>query len=148
MGLLWHWRRPNVDRSELTKQVCLAFARRFKGGVMVKRELAELALIGVVVQSLDALVDGSHGCNVDLRAMARDSLCRFHFPLCSTKRVCLCQASRSLQLLDSLFIGKTLRHSFHTSSDCGARHCLKENHQATPRQRGSATQGYCSWFAN
>jgi GTPase SAR1 family protein len=49
---------PNVGHSELTKQICLAFARRFKGGKMVRHQLAELALSGVLVQSLDALVDG------------------------------------------------------------------------------------------
>ena len=49
---------PNVGHSELTKQICLAFARRFKGGKMVRHQLAELALSGVLVQSLDPLVDG------------------------------------------------------------------------------------------
>ena len=50
-------RFSDVDRGELTKQVCNAFCRRFKPGTMLNVELAELALSGVVVRSLDALVD-------------------------------------------------------------------------------------------
>jgi hypothetical protein len=49
---------PDAEHGELTKQICLAFARRFKPGKMVRLELAELALSGVFVQSLDARVDG------------------------------------------------------------------------------------------
>jgi hypothetical protein len=48
----------SAGHAELTKQVCLAFARRYKGGTMVRRELAELALSGVPALSLESLVDG------------------------------------------------------------------------------------------
>lgn len=48
----------SAGHAELTKQVCLAFARRYKGGTMVRRELAELALSGVCISNLEVDVDG------------------------------------------------------------------------------------------
>lgn len=46
-----------IDRTELIKQICIAFGRRFKLGERVKVELAELALTGVSIRDVDVDVD-------------------------------------------------------------------------------------------
>jgi len=51
-------REPQQLRGELTKQICLKFARRFKPGEQLRQELAEIAFSGVAIPSVEAFVDG------------------------------------------------------------------------------------------